>query len=235
MTQTKTDLLKTLLLRETGATLQDICDVTGWQAHWARAALIRRLALSLNRIQEGGVWDTDELRLELGELVALEEEDEIPGFEVAEIEAILLGGEDTTSDPADDLPGPDGPVVSRPGDVWRLGEHLIICGSAREAAMYDRLLDSAAVDVVWTDPPYNVKISGHVRARDQGFAEASGEMSRAEFTTFLGDTLGAAVDRLKPGGVLFACMDWRHIAEMSAALYAIGLEMLRYLARSSAM
>ncbi|HMS96021.1 MAG TPA: ParB N-terminal domain-containing protein, partial [Tabrizicola sp.] len=53
-------------------------------------AEIRRLALSLNRIQEAGEWDSDELRLELGELIAIDEDYEIPGFDIPEIEAALL-------------------------------------------------------------------------------------------------------------------------------------------------
>lgn len=85
------------------------------------------------------------------------------------------------------------------------------------------------MDVVWTDPPYNVKISGHVRGSGQGFAEfaeASGEMSPAKFKAFLVETLGHATNRLKHGGVIFSCIDWRHITDMLAALADLGLELL---------
>ena len=192
-------------------------------------AEIRRLALSLNRIQEAGEWDSDELRLELGELIAIDEDYEIPGFDIPEIEAALLKDDDETSDPADDAALAEGPAVTRPGDLWRVGEHLLFCGSARDAEAYDILLLGQSVDVVWTDPPYNVKISGHVRGSGQGFAEfaeASGEMTQAEFKAFLVETLGHATHRLKPGGVIFSCIDWRHIADMLAALADLGLELL---------
>lgn len=192
-------------------------------------AEIRRLALSLNRIQEAGAWDTDELRLELGELIAIDDDYEVPGFDVAAIEAILLGDDDETSDPADDTSRAEGPAVTRLGDLWQLGEHLIFCGSARDAAVYDALISGQSVDVVWTDPPYNVKIRGHVRGSGQGFAEfaeASGEMTQIEFNAFLVETLGHAASRLKPGGVIFSCTDWRHITDMVAALVALGLKLI---------
>ena len=102
-------------------------------------AEIRRLALSLNRIQEAGEWDTEELRLEIDELIAIDDDYEVLGFDVAAIEAILLGDDDETSDPADDLSRltlRDGPAVTRSGDLWRVGEHLIFCGSARDATAY---------------------------------------------------------------------------------------------------
>lgn len=195
-------------------------------------AEIRRLALSLNKIQETGEWDLAELSLEFGELIALDEDYDFPGFEVPDVEALLLGGDDEATDPADDMAGEGADlahVVSRPGDLWCAGDHRILCGSARDMAAYDRLLGGQIADLVWTDPPYNVMINGHVRAADQGFlefAEASGEMTPPQFVQFLVETLGAAAARLKPGGVLYACMDWRHVAEMTAALDAIGLELL---------
>lgn len=101
---------------------------------------IRRLALSLNRIQEAGEWDSDELRLELGELIAIDDDYEIPGFEIPVIEAMLLKDDDETSDPADDAALVDGPAVTRSGDLWQVGEHLIFCGSARDAESYAALL-----------------------------------------------------------------------------------------------
>lgn len=194
-------------------------------------AEIRRLALSLNRLQERGAWDRTELRLEIGDLIALDDDYELPGFDVAEIEALLLDDEGADSDPADDLSGLGGDegVVTRESDLWHLGTHRILCGSARDAGSYDRALTGATVDAIWTDPPYNVKINGHVRLQGQGFAEfreASGEMTRDEFIAFLSETLGRAAAHLKPGGVLFVCMDWRHLSELDAALAALGLTLL---------
>lgn len=192
---------------------------------------IRRLALSLNKLQERGEWDQDELRVEIAELISVGNDFEFPGFEIAEIEALLLDASDATEDPADEILDSTacGPTVSRPGDVWFLGEHRVVCGSARDVMALAHLTAGRQVDVVWTDPPYNVKINGHVRTRATGFAEfaeGSGEMSRDEFVAFLAETLGQAASHLKPGGMVYACMDWRHVSEMSEALARIGLTLM---------
>ncbi|MDI3334794.1 DNA modification methylase [Defluviimonas aestuarii] len=194
---------------------------------------LRRLRLSLNKLQETAEWDTEVLRLEINEIIEIGGVIEIPGFVLPELEAIRFGaGGAEEPDPADDVSGlemPDTPVVSRAGDVWCLGDHRLLCGSARDTMGIAALLDGQVADVVFTDPPYNVKINGHVRSASGGFAEfaeASGEMSRPDFVAFLVKTLGNAADLLKPGGILFACMDWRHVGEVMEALNALGLEML---------
>ncbi|WP_109467879.1 DNA modification methylase [Albibacillus kandeliae] len=193
----------------------------------------RRLALSLNKLQETGAWDDDALRLEINEILEIGCEIEIPGFDLPELEAIRFGvGEGEEPDPADDISRqhqPGAPVVTQLGDIWRLDEHLVCCGSARDGASLTELLDGEVADVLFTDPPYNVKINGHVRKNGSGFAEfgeASGEMSCADFVAFLVETLGSTVAQLKPGGVLYACMDWRHINELKEALEALKVEVL---------
>lgn len=196
-------------------------------------AEVRRLSLSLNKLQETGEWDQEALRLEINELIEIDGEIEFPGFEMPEIEAIRfgpLGAEDP--DPADEVScvvRGEGNTVTRTGDVWKLGDHLIFCGSARDGVEISALLDGAIADVIFTDPPYNVKIAGNARSANAGFeefAEASGEMSREDYTAFLVETLGNAAAVLKPGGVLFASMDWRHVGEMNAALETLGLDLL---------
>ncbi len=193
----------------------------------------RRLALSLNKLQETGAWDIDSLRLEINDIIEISGEIEIPGFAMPEIEAIQFGvGEMGAPDPDDDLSGFAGvktTPVSRPGDQWRLGDHVILCGSARDGDTLAALLNGQVADAVFTDPPYNVQINGHVRGSEQGFeefAEASGEMSREAFTEFLVETLGNASAVLRPGGVAFACIDWRHVGEMNEALDALKLTLL---------
>ncbi|MDI3337932.1 DNA modification methylase [Defluviimonas aestuarii] len=194
---------------------------------------IRRLALSLNKLQETAEWDNEALRLEINEIIEIGGVLEIPGFVLPELEAIRFGAGDAEEpDPADDLSGlvkPDTPVVSRAGDVWGLGDHRILCGSARDTTAIAALLDGQVVDAVFSDAPYNLKVNGFLRSAAAGFAEfaeASGEMSRPDFVRFLIETLGNAAAVLKPGGVLFACMDWRHVGEMTEALDALGLDLL---------
>ncbi|MFZ1725297.1 MAG: DNA modification methylase [Albidovulum sp.] len=193
---------------------------------------IRRLALSLNKLQEGGEWDDAMLKLEVGELIEIDGDIIFPGFEFQEIEAIRFGenGDDEGADPLDDISGfgqGDQPPVTQTGDLWILGDHRLLCGSARDAEAVDRLLDGRTVRMVLTDPPFNLKVSELRVAVDfPEFHEASGEMDRATFIGFLQETLAHAAAWLVPGGLLYAFIDWRHIGHMEEALGRIGLHIL---------
>ena len=82
-------------------------------------------------------------------------------------------------------------------------------------------LDGKIAQMVFTDPPYNVPIDGHVcgrgRARHGGFAMAAGEMSEAEFTAFLKTVLRQLALHSRDGALHFVCMDWRHLFELLTA------------------
>src|SRR5215208_5648545 len=88
-----------------------------------------------------------------------------------------------------DVLPPTGPLVTRPGDLWLMGDHRLICGDSRERSTYDALMGSDVADLVFSDPPYNVPIKGHVcglgSVQHEEFAFASGEMSETEFVDFL--------------------------------------------------
>ena len=116
------------------------------------------------------------------------------------------------------VPAPPDQPTSRSGDIWLLGKHKLICGDARLPETYTALLGAELADLVITDPPYNVPISGHVSstARHGNFAMASGEMSRAEFQQFLSQALSCARERSRPGSVHYVFMDWRSLAELLA-------------------
>ncbi len=149
----------------------------------------RAYILADNRLAEKAGWDREVLAIELGELSGLLSEGiEITGFETAEVD-LLLGDFEEAPDPADEAPAPvAGPPVTRTGDLWRLGPHRLLCGDARDARAYARLMAGERAEMVFTDPPYNVPISGHVLGRGTNhreFAVASGEMSAPEFTAFL--------------------------------------------------
>jgi DNA modification methylase len=179
---------------------------------------LRLLRLALNRLSEDSTWDNEALTLEFGDILSLDGnvDLQISGFEMGEIDAHLDGGGD---DEEDELPPPGaGPPITRPGDIWVMGDHRIICGNALEAETYDHLLGDQQVQMVFTDPPYNVSIDGHVsglgRIRHSDFAMGVGEMSPAEFTTFLTTSLGYAARFARDGSLHFICMDWRRIKEL---------------------
>lgn len=190
----------------------------------------RALTLADNKIALNAGWDLEILSEELAELSAmdLEFDVEITGFEVAEMDLIIDG---TTEKPpqAEKAPSPNrsGPSVTQYGDLWLLGQHRVLCGNARAAEDYAALMQDDPADAGFTDPPYNVPISGHVcgkgTVQHPEFTQASGEMSEADFEAFLTEAFQLAAEHSRDGAVWFGCMDWRHIGEMrTAGLAAFG-------------
>lgn len=183
---------------------------------------IKAYRLADNKLAELAGWDDDILKIEFQHLQELADvlDLTVTGFEVAEID-ILLGNDDKAAEadaPFDDLVKTE--PVSRPGDLWLLGNHKILCGSALDANDYARLMGGEQAQLIFTDPPYNVRvkdISGLGKHKHAEFAMASGEMDRAEFLAFLGTALCHMADHSTDGSIHFVCMDWRHIEELVAA------------------
>ncbi len=185
----------------------------------------RALMLADNKIALNAGWDSELLAHELADLseIELSFDIELTGFEIGEIDLIIGDLDDGTKEQAETAPepNPDAPVITRRGDLWQLGDHKILCGDARNPDDMSRLMGEENADVGFTDPPYNVKINGHVsgagKIRHREFSEASGEMTSEAFTTFLSEALNLGATYSRPGAVWFACMDWRHISEMHKA------------------
>ena len=122
------------------------------------------------------------------------------------------------------------PPISKPGDLWSLGDHRLYCGNALDAAAYKTLMHGRRASVGFTDPPYNVKIDGHAsglgNTHHREFAMASGEMNEAEFTSFLTIACTQLARNSVSGAVHFICTDWRHMGELSAAGRASFSELL---------
>ena len=119
--------------------------------------------------------------------------------------------------------------MSRPGDVWSLGHHRLLCGSALDAACYRNLMVGELAGMVFTDPPYNVRIGGNVsglgRVRHREFAMASGEMTEGKFIEFLRTAFEHLATHSVDGAIHFLCMDWRHMEEMLSAGTAVYSEL----------
>jgi DNA modification methylase len=184
----------------------------------------RALALADNKIAANSGWDRTQLAAELGELAVLLPECnlnlEVTGFEPAEIDALMGDLIDSEQDPVDELPVLAAKVVSRRGDFWLLGDHRLYCGDARENADIRKLMGRDHAAMVFTDPPYNIRIAsvqGRGRIRHREFVAASGEMSSKEFTAFLADSLALAATHSAEGSIHYVCMDWRHMGEILAA------------------
>ena len=189
-------------------------------------AQLRAFMLADNRLTELAQWDDRLLAQQLKDLslLGLDFSLEVTGFEMAEIDLRIESLEDLPGpddDPADALPGPANPPLSKIGDLWMLGNHRVLCGSALDAAAFAALMGDERAAMVFTDPPYNVPIDGHASGlgaiHHRPFPMASGEMDRTEFTAFLGQAIRNLAAFSVDGSLHYLCMDWRHIGELLAA------------------
>ena len=181
----------------------------------------RAYVIADNKLALNAGWDKEILAIELQGLIDLDFNVELTGFSLAEIDLVLDDALAADASSADAIPHVLGQPVSQTGDVWILGRHRLICGDARMRDDYIKLMGNERADMVFTDPPYNVPIDGHVSGlgaiQHREFAFASGEMSEAEFTGFLSITLSVAAHVMKDGAIAFVCMDWRHMGELLAS------------------
>jgi len=190
-------------------------------------AQLRGFVIADNRLAENSVWDERLLGEQLKALSILELDFsiDVTGFEMGEIDIMIEGvapisrGKD---DPADAIPDYRAKrQVTRTGDVWVLNRHRVCCGDARDDATYSVLMQGQRAAAVFSDPPYNDRIDGYVggfgKIHHAEFRMASGEMSEAEFTTFLTAVLMLLARHSVDGSLQFICMDWRHMPELLAA------------------
>lgn len=190
-------------------------------------AQARAFMIADNRLTENSTWNDRLLAEQLEELSVLNLDFslEVTGFDMGEIDLRIEGlsaKADGSEAPAEDLSELSiGPAVTRPGDLWQLGEHRVMCASALEEASYEALMGNERAQMTFSDPPYNVPIEGHVSGlgaiRHREFAMASGEMSEAEFTIFLSRACSSLARHSVDGSLHYICMDWRHMAELLAA------------------
>ena len=190
----------------------------------------RAYVLADNKLALNAGWDEEILAVELQALldIELDFDVEITGFSVAEIDGLIEGvAPQEDGDPADDALPQDGEISTccRPGDIWQLGSHRLVCGDALDAETVALLMDGEKARMVFTDPPYNVPIEGHVggsgRTKHREFAFASGEMTSTEFVAFLKASFVNLADHSEDGSIHFICMDWRHMGEMLTAGHAV--------------
>jgi DNA modification methylase len=199
------------------------------------AAQRRAYVIADNKLALNAGWDREVLAIELQALIDIDFDVEFTGFSLAEIDLLLDEAREASlcpeGGPEDEVPSPIDPLwaVSKPGDLWQLDRHRLLCGDSRSAETFDRLLQRERADLVFTDPPYNVPIDGHAcglgRIRHRTFAMGVGEMSAEAFTAFLRQTLGHAAAACRDGAIAFVCMDWRHMGELLAAGQAVFSEL----------
>lgn len=183
----------------------------------------RAYIIADNKLAENAGWDIDILAFEVEYLTDIGFDIETVGFETGEIDFLTDGAVDEDLDPADELvePETDSPAITKPGDLWVLGDHRLYCGNSLENESYIALMGEEKAQMVFTDPPYNVPIDGHVcgkgSIKHREFKMASGEMSESEFTEFLTQFMKLSCSYSESGSIGYYCMDWRHMSELLQA------------------
>ena len=176
-----------------------------------------------NRIAELSAFSKEALAIEFALITSIDADFdvEITGFDLGTIE-LLIDKDAGSSVGKDDMPVvSSGSAVTQLGDVWILGSHRLVCGDATLREPYLTLMGRSRARMVFTDPPYNVAIAGHVSGngaiKHREFVMASGEMDEAQFTAFLTASMSNMARFSVDGSVAFVCMDWRHLPELQAA------------------
>lgn len=195
---------------------------------------LRAYRLADNRIAELAGWDNEILAIELQHLMDVDVDFsvEITGWNSAEIDAIILDGdkqEQAEDDAADAIPEMAEGPVSREGDLWQLGLHRLVCGSALDPECYRRLLGDETAVLVCQDPPWNIpvkSISGSGKVKHREFVMASGEMSEEQYRDFLERELACNLAHAAPGTVLQVFIDWRGVEKVITAANGLGLELI---------
>jgi DNA modification methylase len=182
---------------------------------------IKAFRLIANQSANWAEWDDELLKLELEDLKNLNFDLDLTGFDLSEVER-LLRNNDVQEDDYDEMP-PDNestPLVGKLGDLWILGEHRLLCGDATKIEDVKKLMTGKIADMIFCDPPYNVRIDSIIglgSVHHDEFQMASGEMSEQEFINFLSLVFKNLVAVSKDGSIHYHCMDWKHIYEIMVA------------------
>ncbi len=189
-------------------------------------------------------WDDDKLPLELIALQQMDFDLNLTGFSADELTALLAPDPTEGQCDPDLVPEPPDEPVTRPGDLWLLGQHRLLCGDSSNPADVDRLLDGAAIHLANTDPPYNVKVEPRsnaaiaaglssfeatspggagekLRARDRPLANDF--VSDEEFARLLRAWFGNLARVLLPGRAFYIWGGYSNLANYPPAFQEAGL------------
>jgi ParB-like nuclease domain len=189
-------------------------------AHMSEAQK-RAYVLADNQLALNAGWDEALLQLELADLADLGFELGLIGFGEGELERLLAGGGKVGLTEDDDAPALPEQAVTKPGDLWVLGQHRLLCGDATVLADIERVLGGQLADMTWTDPPYNVD-----------YANTPKDKLRGKNRPILNDNLGqgfegflydACVNVLQvTKGAIYVCMSSSELDTLQRAFRAAG-------------
>lgn len=191
---------------------------------------LQMYTLAMNKILTMGEIDLESIKIDIKDWLFDESFTITPeelGLGSIEMDSILfelsgfLDSDDRKKDEAktkETIPN-NIPKIVKSGDLIQLGQHKLFCGDSTKAESYQKLMGQEKADIVITDPPYNVKIQGHVTKRKQHleFAQGSGEMKPEKFVEFLNTVTKNLKNASKQGSIHYIFMDWKHLFELQIA------------------
>ena len=156
-------------------------------------AQARAYRIADNQTATLSAWDDAKLPLELIELQKLDFDLSLTGFSSDDLQRLLApAGTEGLTDP-DDVPEAPDEAVTKPGDVWQLGRHRLVCGDSTDSEVISRLMDGTTARMMFTDPPWNVAIGQDANPRHrQREGLANDDLSAADFRALLDGFLASA-------------------------------------------
>lgn len=182
---------------------------------------IKAFRLSVNKLAELAGWDEELLKLELTDLQDADFDLGLMGFSDDELDRLINGDDGGGLTDDDAVPETPKEPVSRPGDLWILGNHRLLCGDATQASSYEHLLAGQRVQMIWSDLPYNVN-----------YANSAKDKLRGKHRPILNDNLGEgfydfvfdALSLMLPhcDGAVYIAMSSSELDTLQAAFRAAG-------------
>lgn len=186
---------------------------------------LRAYAIADNQFTINAEWNLPVLQVELASLREVNFDLALTSFETPEIDFIIQSSstKDEKEEETEETETKDLDIEKRvkSGDLWQMGSHKLLCGNSLLLENFKYLMSDVNAAMVLTDPPYNVKIDGHVcgngKIKHEEFAMASGEMSEVEFIEFLRTFIKNLIKFSKKGSLAYIFMDWKHSFELLTA------------------
>lgn len=160
----------------------------------------RAYVIADNKIALNAGWDMEMLKVEFADLQAMDFNLALTGFDIDEIAGLLAPeGTEGLTDP-DEVPEAPAEPVTKPGDIWVMGNHRLMCGDSTMVDHMQRLVKGQLVDMWLTDPPYNVAYEGKTK---DALKIKNDAMADDQFRQFLRDAFVTADTVMKPGAVFY--------------------------------
>jgi DNA modification methylase len=168
----------------------------------------RAYVIADNKLALNAGWDEQMLALEFKELGDLGFDLELTGFGLDDIDELLAELEATPEGEtdADEVPAVQAEAVSRPGDVWLLGKHRIMCGDSTDAGSVALLMDGKKASLLQTDPPYGIAYVENAKSKGQAVDHVdieNDDLDGEKLQQFLEATLRAALPSMEKNGAYY--------------------------------